>query len=423
MTLRFHPAALAGRLPRRTARLRLTALYGALFLASGTGLLAITNILARSWPWPPFSKLAIPDPRNAAPASANGQVRKPSAYTRQLTAELAHLHAAQLNQLLAESAIALGIMAVASAALGWLVTGRVLRPLRQMTAAARAISEENLGERLAVPGPGDELKDLGDTIDGLLERLEAAFGAQRQFVASASHELRTPLTLERAMIEVALADPGASAATLRSVCQDVLEAGQQQERLIDALLTLARSQRGLDHRDRLDLAAITREVLAAREPEAAARGLAVNASIRPAPVLGDTRLLQRLTINLIDNAIRHNTPGGQIHIQVTASEGRPRLTVTNTGPVIPPGQVTRLLQPFQRLAATRPAGDEGLGLGLSIVAAIAKAHHATLTITPGSRGGLTVSITFPPATSTAPDRRRALATAKEGPPGLGAQGR
>jgi signal transduction histidine kinase len=213
-------------------------------------------------------------------------VRQPSAAARQLTAELAHLHAAQLNQLLAESVIALAVMAVAAVALGWLVAGRVLRPLRQMTAAARAISEDNLGERLAVPGPGDELKDLGDTIDGLLERLEAAFDAQRQFVASASHELRTPLTVERAMLEVALADPGASAATLRSVCQDVLEAGQQQERLIDALLTLARSQRGLDRSDPLDLAAIAQQALDARAPEASARGWPSTPRSAPRPSSG-----------------------------------------------------------------------------------------------------------------------------------------
>jgi signal transduction histidine kinase len=171
-------------------------------LASGTGLLAITNVLARGWPWPPF----------AVPATGYGpavQARsaKPSAYVRQMMAELAHQHAADLNRLLAESAIALGIMAVASIALGWIVAGRVLRPLRQMTAAARAISEDNLSQRLAVPGPGDELKDLGDTIDGLLERLQSAFDAQRQFAASASHELRTPLTFTRTLLQTVLTDP------------------------------------------------------------------------------------------------------------------------------------------------------------------------------------------------------------------------
>jgi signal transduction histidine kinase len=406
MRLRSYPA----RLGRRSVRLRLTALYGALFLASGTGLLAITNILARGWPWP----RSITSP---AGARGLGHVVKGAArqvqfqVARQVHAQVVRQDAAILNHLLVVSAIALMVMAVASVALGWLIAGRVLRPLRQMTAATRAISEDSLHERLAVPGPGDELKDLGDTIDGLLERLEAAFEAQRNFVASASHELRTPVTLERAMLEVALADPQASTATLRAVCEDVLATGQQQERLIDALLTLARSQRGLDHRHPADLADITRDVLDAREPEATARGLAITASISPAPVLGDARLLQRLAANLIDNAIRHNITGGRIGILVTTSGGHPTFTITNTGPVIQPGQATRLLQPFQRLSTTRSAETEGLGLGLSIVAAIAKAHHATLAISPRPDGGLSIDVTFTPDTATVPDRRKALATA------------
>jgi signal transduction histidine kinase len=383
------PARLTARLPRRTVRLRLTALYGTLFLASGTGLLVITNILARSWPWPPLGIKAPQHGLSAGPGAAH------SAYAHQLQAQAAHQHAAALNQLLAGSAIALGIMAAASVALGWLVAGRVLRPLRQMTAATRAISEDNLHQWLNVPGTGDELKDLGDTIDSLLERLQAAFDVQRNFVASASHELRTPLTVERTMIEVALADPAASAATLRSVCEDVLEAGQQQERLIEALLTLARSQRGLDHREYLDLADVIQQALNLREPEAAARGLAVSASTTSTPVAGDARLLARLAANLIDNAIRHNTPGGQIGVQVTTSDGHPKLKIINSGPVIPAGQVTGLLQPFQRWPASRTAHGESLGMGLPIIAAIAKAHHARLTISPGRHGGLDIDITFP----------------------------
>ena len=279
-----------------------------------------------------------------------------------------------------------------------------------MTAAAQRISEDNLGQRLAVPGPGDELKDLGDTIDGLLDRLQAAFGAQRQFVANASHELRTPLTLTQTLLQMTLTDPRPTLASYRATCQDVLAAGEQQEQLIEALLTLARSQRGLDHREPVDLAAITSNVLRSCEPDAAARGLAISAAITTAPVLGDARLLQRLAANLIDNAIRHNIPGGQVGIRVTADGARARLTITNTGPVIPAGQVTRLLEPFQRLPDGRRADQEGLGLGLSIVAAIAKAHHATLTVTPGRPGGLTIEISFPAtAAATTPARDGALA--------------
>jgi signal transduction histidine kinase len=335
----------AALLPRRTVRLRLTALYGTLFLASGTALLAITNILARSWPWPLYETGLphLPLPGTGPPATI-----APAAFAAARQAQLqeaAHLRATALNHLLAESAIALGIMAVASAALGWLIAGQVLRPVRQMTAAARAISEDNLDQRLAVPGPGDELKDLGDTIDQLLDRIQDAFDAQRQFVANASHELRTPLTLAHTLLETAITDPQPTLASHQVTCQRVLQATQHQEQLIEALLTLARSQRGLDHREHLDLAAITRQALAAQETGATAHRLAVKASISTAPVLADERLLQRLAVNLVANAIQHNTPGGRIDIQVTASGGHSRLTITNTGPVIPAGEVTRLLQP------------------------------------------------------------------------------
>ena len=393
------------RLPRRSVRLRLTALYGVLFLLSGAGLLAITitTVLARGWLPPQGYSIGVA--RGTSPARIH-QLQV------QAAAQAARQHAAAVDQLLTGSAVALGVMAVVSVALGWVVAGRVLRPLRQMTAAAQRISEDNLGERLAVPGPGNELKDLGDTIDGLLDRLEGAFTAQRNFVASASHELRTPLTLTRTLLQTAITDPRPSLAGYRATCQDVLAAGDQQEQLIEALLTLARSQRGLDRRERLDLAAITTSALRAREPDAAGRGLAIGSSITAAPVLGDARLLERLAANLIDNAIRHNIPGGRLDLQVTASGSHPTLKITNTGPLVPAGQASRLLQPFQRLSATRPAGNDGLGLGLglAIVAAIAKAHNATLTINPAPRGGLDIAVSFPPAaTTTTPRDQTALA--------------
>jgi signal transduction histidine kinase len=401
--LRLRPArpaaGTAARLPRRTIRLRLTTLYAALFLASGTALLTITNFLARSLPW----HHSVVSPPGTRPRGA--RAFRPA--TRDLVAQISADHATALNQFLVESAIALGIMAVASVALGWLIAGRVLRPLRQMTAAARAISEDNLHQRLAVPGPDDELKDLGEVVDALLSRLEAAFAAQRNFVASASHELRTPLTLSRTLLQMALTDPRPTLAAYRATCHDLLDVNDQQEQLIEALLTLARSQRGLDRREHLDLGSLTASVARTREPEAAERGVTINTTISPAPVLGDARLLQRLAANLIDNAIRHNVPGGQADIQVTAADGRPWLTIANTGPAIAADQVTRLLEPFQRLPATRSADADGLGLGLSIVAAIAKAHHAVLAVSPGPHGGLSIEISFPPA--TAPGTLRAAA--------------
>src|SRR6266851_2697913 len=206
------------------------------------------------------------------------------------------------------------------------------------------------------------------------------------------------------------APPRPTLGTFRTTCEEVLAAGDHQELLIEALLTLARSQRGLNRRELLDLAAITTETLHAREPDAAGRGLAISSSITAAPVLGDARLLERLAANLIDNAIRHNVPHGRLDLQVTTSGSHPTLKITNTGPLIPAGQASRLLQPFQRLSASRPVGDEGLGLGLSIVAAIAKAQNATLTINPGPHGGLDIAISFPPAATTiTPRDQRALA--------------
>ena len=244
------------------------------------------------------------------------------------------------NQLLAESAIALGIMAVLSIALGWLAAGHVLRPLRQMTDTARAISEDNLNARLAVPGPGDELKDLGDTIDALLGRLQAAFDAQRQFVASASHELRTPLTLTRTLLQMVLTDPQPTLAGYRSVCEDVLEAGERQEQLIEALLTLARSQRGLDHRDRLDLS--RHHPPDPSRPGGGEYGARPGRHhlYRPRSARRGRSPAARTAHGQPDRQRDpHNIPGGQIRIQVTTSGDQPTLRISNTGPAIPADQI------------------------------------------------------------------------------------
>jgi signal transduction histidine kinase len=408
MRPRSYSARLASRLPRRTVRLRLTTLYGALFLACGAALLAITNILAREWAWPTAIRAS---PGQIRHKPGRGLSARVPASARQAQLILIHAHAGALNGLLTESLIALGIMAVMSVALGWLVAGRVLRPLRQMTADARAISEDNLGARLTVSGPGDELKDLGDTIDALLDRLQTAFDAQRNFVASASHELRTPLTLSRTLLQLALDDPAPTLASYRATCAELLEASDHQEQLIEALLTLARSQRGLDRRDGLELDTITRHVLDMRKAEAATRGITVTTSLTPAPVSGDARLLDRLAANLVDNAIRHNVPGGRLSVEVANANGRPALRITNSGPFISGDQIPRLLQPFQRLDGGRPGNDDGLGLGLSIVAAITKAHRATMTACPGPMGGLDIRVTFPPAAhATTPPQLEYVAT-------------
>jgi signal transduction histidine kinase len=377
-------------LSRRTVRLRLTALYGALFILSGAVLLAI------SLGWSFSVQTASPPPPAASPresrlAQAQARIRQ---LEYQVTALSDHLHSVESHQILVGAAVALGVMAVLSVALGWLVAGRILRPLRAMTAATRQISEDDLHQRLAISGPDDELKDLADTIDGLLARLEAAFDAQRQFVANASHELRTPLTLERTMLEVALGDPGADAATLRSTCEDLLAVSQHQEQLIEALLTLARSQRGLDRREPFDLAEVTARVLQARHPLASARQIRIDAALAPAPATGDAGLAERLVANLADNALCYNVPGGQVEVTTGVRNGRPVLILANTGPPVPADQIQRLLQPFQRLRPDRAGEPEGSGLGLSIAAAITKAHGGDFSARPRPGGGLRVEISL-----------------------------
>lgn len=436
--------ALPGRLrhPQTTVRWKLTLLYGGLFLVCGAALLGITyGLVAHATTGPPIPDVkyiqqsgktaALTVPTGGAVTfgsgplppggssslrsggSAAGQITVPPEVARALKSRAggvvvrAVVHGQQLSdlhQLELWSGIALAIMAVISAGLGWLVAGRVLRPLRTITAATQQISEENLHERLALPGPRDELGKLADTIDGLLGRLEGAFDAQRRFVANASHELRTPLTAARALLEMVLSDPDATIETFRGTCKQALEENEQQEELIDALLALAQGQRGIERREPIDLAALTGEVLSAHELEVAAQGVTVEASLTPVTIAGDRRLIELLVSNLVENAIRHNVPGGQIQARVQARGGQPVLEITNTGPPVQAEDVERLLQPFQRLARDRVGHREGLGLGLSIVAAIANAHDAALEVRPGEHGGLCVGVRFtalPPGSDTA----------------------
>jgi signal transduction histidine kinase len=399
---------------RHTVRFRLTLLYVGLFLASAACLLVVTYFLvAQQLPQPvttsAASKAGTSFFISAGQASTSGTVGCPPPDTvvppspQTLNGCVAHLVQVAgairdnaLNQLLIESGIALAIMAVASIGLGWLMAGRVLRPLRTITATARRISARSLDQRIAMTGPHDELRELGDTFDALLARLEASFRAQRQFVANASHELRTPLARQRTVLEVALRDRRASADSLAQACERALAASAQEERLIAAMLTLATGERGLDTFEPFDLAAIAEDALIARHQEATARGLAVTASISPSPTRGDPDLAERLVTNLIDNAIRHNSPDGHLHVATGTDNGRPFLTVSNTGQHIAPDQLPRMFQPFQRLGQTR-AVTTGLGLGLAIVAAIAAAHDAALTARPNPDGGLTVDLRFPAA--------------------------
>jgi signal transduction histidine kinase len=304
------------------------------------------------------------------------------------------------HDLLVDFAIALAIVAVLALLLGWFFAGRMLRPVRTITATARRISASNLNERLALDDADEEFKELGDTLDDLFARLEAAFDAQQHFVANASHELRTPLTAERTLLQVALDDPHTTNASWRSTAREVLASNDEQERLIEALLTLASSEGGLDHPERIDLSVICRDVLARPDLDTDTLGLHVDSTIRSAPLDGDPRLIERLVANLVDNAVAHNTVAGHIRVCTTATDGSAVLSVTNTGPPIPPTEIDRLFQPFQRLEPRRTHHKDRHGLGLSIVRAIATAHGAIVTADPNRQGGLTVEVTFPPPTGS-----------------------
>jgi signal transduction histidine kinase len=411
-------------LPRLTVRLRLTALYGALFLASGIALLSITYVLVSRASGDcstaqtngatvtvcgsPDGEGATPPTRGSGAKEASGETvgapgltpQQTESQTRLLEAQALAQRDAQMHQLLVQSGIALGAMAIVSMGLGWVVAGRVLRPLRTITTTARRISATRLHERLAMGGPDDELKELGDTFDDLLARLERSFEAQRRFVANASHELRTPLARQRTVAQVALADPDATVASLRAAHERVLASGAEQERLIEALLTLARGQAGPRTSEPFDLAGVTSEVLNTRHHEADPQGLAVRQTLSAATAEGDRRLVERMIANLLDNAIAYNQPGGHVDVVVGTRVGHALLSVSNSGPVVPASEVERLLQPFQRNGPDRTGRGRGVGLGLSIVHAIAEAHGARLEVHPRAQGGLVVEVGFPAATTT-----------------------
>jgi signal transduction histidine kinase len=381
------------RLPRRTARLRLTVLYGgAVFLACGATILAVTYLL-----YSQLGKAAIPA-RPVIQLRRHGRLipiiigGPPAPATIHITGLGLSL---DRQQLLIAAGLALAVVAIAAAAIGWFIAARVLRPLSTITAAARRISASSLHERLDLRGPDDELKELADTLDSLFARLEDSFEAQRRFAANASHELRTPLTRERTLLQVTLADPAATTGTWQAVSEELLAANAEQDRLIEALLALASSEAGLGEREPADLAAITSATLAAARPAISRLGLQVQADIQPAALDGAPLLVQQLAANLIDNAVRHNIPGGSIQVSTRTSPRGAVLSVTSSGLVIPAADVDRLFQPFQRLGPRPARRDGGHGLGLSIVRAIATAHAAAITARSRPGGGLAIEVAFP----------------------------
>jgi signal transduction histidine kinase len=360
---------------RPTVRLRMTLLYAGVFFVAGALLLSVSYVLVRQ---------TLLDPANlrnvAGDWNHNVAVQHDVADTT-------------LPKLRNYYIVALAAMTGLSVLLGWAIAGRVLRPLQRITATAKRVSQDTLDERIGLAGPHDELKELADTFDGMLARLSAAFASQRRFVANASHELRTPLTVIRTELDVTLADPHATTAELRAMGETVRDATLDTERLIQALLTLARSEAGVTRRDPVDLAECARIAVAQTGADALTRDLAVRSTLDPAPVRGDRRLLERLVANLVENAVRHNVDGGTVEIRTASAGGRSTVEVHNDGVVVPPDAVPSLLEPFQRL--DRGARGDGVGLGLSIVRSVAEAHGGSVELRARPVGGLVVRVSLP----------------------------
>jgi len=356
-------------------RWRLTLLYCAATVASGVVLLLIVVGLSRTLP--PFDAPA-PEGVRVEPGLPSAAVVRLSGYQ---------------SEILILPGIALAIMAVLSLAVGWVIAGRMLRPVRTMTGRLQQISGRNVHERLAVEGPRDELTDLADTVDGLLDRLETALNGHKRFVANAAHELRTPLTVEHALLEEPLIDPNATVEAYRANFERLIAVSRERSRLLEALLTLAGSEHGRDRAEPVDLARLVERAVRDRAAELDRHGLRTKTMIRPARLLGDPALIGRLVANLCDNAMHYNVPYGVVEVSTHRAADQALLVVTNTGPVVPPEEVDRLFEPFQRMR--RVADDTHHGLGLSIVRAIAVSHGAALTANARSGGGLTVEVGFP----------------------------
>ena len=386
-----------------SARSRLTLLYTSLFAIGGVALVIIAYVLV-------LHSSHAATPKTIPRASRELEACLRAAQTREVPSVIGKCGAiyiagaqtgaaaqrrATADQLLDYSLVALaGVILLATLA-GWILAGRILRPVHRLTAAARAASGQNLSGRIALKGPRDELRELADTFDDLLERLEDAFDSQRQFIANASHELRTPLTLMRTAIDVVLAKPAPTRQELVSMAADVRHAVDHSERLLSALLILARNERGLAVHEQIDLAIVAEDALDAAD----LLDRRVHSTLEPAVVSGDPVLAERLVANLIDNAVRYNTPAGEIWLCTRTAAGSAQLTVANAGPIISPADTDRILQPFERL--NDRVSHNGYGLGLAIVASIATIHGGIVSAEPRDGGGLCVTVAIP---STGPVR-------------------
>jgi signal transduction histidine kinase len=388
-------------------RTRLTLIYALLFLAGGSALLGLTYGLVASSLQPQTSaaskNLSVKRAEQFAicKQKADGANVPKQVFSQCQNAFAAGASAGSLSQrdralhsLLFYSLVGLAVMTVASGGAGWVVSGRVLRPVRAITETARRASEQHLGERLALTGARDELKELADTFDDMLERLDQAFGTQRRFVANASHELRTPLTVMRTAIDVTLAKPSRTPEQLEAMAVRVRRSIDRAENMIDALLTLAISDQGSAASEPFDLATAAEDALDVVAADISRLGLKVESQLDPAQTSGDPHLLERMAGNLVDNAVRHNEPGGWIRLRTGASDGIVFLQIANSGPHVPGDTVPALFEPFQRLSA-RTGSRDGAGLGLSIVRSIAAAHQATVVVLSQPAGGLDVRVALP----------------------------
>ncbi|MFD4427991.1 sensor histidine kinase [Nocardia sp. NPDC058497] len=384
--------------PRSTIRLRLTLLYAASFFVAGAVLIAVMYFSLEQW-------------LDRRPAAATHMIiskhlalgdRMPAAeqLAAAIVAQAEQERRDVLRVMLISSLSALVVVGIAAAGFGWLLAGRALQPLQRVTATARRVADRSLHERIGLEGPPDEIKDLADTFDAMLERLDRAFDGQRRFVANASHELRTPLAINRTLIEVAL-DRADAPESLRQLGETLLEVNGRHERLIDGLLLLVSSEQQLLERRRCDLAGIARHVADLSTTEATGAGVSLECDVVSGPVDGDPILLERLVHNLVDNAVRYNRPGGRVRIECATETGAVRLTVANTGRVVPEFELDGLFEPFRRAADTTrradPGARRGAGLGLSIVRSVAHAHGGTVHAAADPDGGLIVTVSLPAA--------------------------
>jgi len=365
---------------RISVRARLTLLYGAMFYGAGVVLLVVTYLLVRSI----MSNVMVVGPFGEVPAS-----------------DRAAFIESVMHRLLIQSIIALIAIGVVAIVVGYLVAGRALAPLQRVTATARRLSESTLHQRIALEGPEDEIKELADTFDAMLERLARAFDSQRRFVANASHELRTPLTINRTLLEVALADPEASE-DLRVVGRTLLATNARHQRLIDGLLLLARSERGLETRTPVDLGDVAHSALATVRTALAGAGLTLDEELAAAPTAGEPVLLEHLVRNLLDNAVKYNCDGGTVWLRTWSYDDGSFVYVANTGPIVAPYDIPRLFEPFRRLAADRVGSERGAGLGLSIVASVVRAHAGVISAVPRPGGGLEITVRMPAAPADIP---------------------